>query len=184
MAHDGAVPPALGDDGLRGVVRGVHVHVGHGSEELVAPAQGVVTEGRARKPLHRAVHSHVQHGIRAEPVFLLKPLVVRGVLRMRREISLKEQTHGIPLDAESRLDADEHVADLQSGDERSFPGDGREAVVGLERAPRVLHVAHQHVRSWKERHGSPFRGAPIIRETKPLLQARGGHVLARDAHAV
>ena len=89
MAHDGAVAPALGDDGLRGVVRGVHVHVGHGSEELVAPAQGVVTEGRTRKPLHRAVHSHVQHGIRAEPVFLLKPLVVRGVLRMRREISLK-----------------------------------------------------------------------------------------------
>ena len=103
---------------------------------------------------------------------------------MRREISLKEQTHGIPLDAESRLDADEHVADLQSGDERSFPGYGREAVVGLERPPRVLHVAHQHVRSWKERHGSPFCGTPIIRETEPLLQARGRHILARDAHAV
>ena len=145
MAHDRAVSPALGDDGLGRVVRGVHVHVGHGPEQLVAPAQGVVPEGRAGEPLDRTVHAHVKHGIRAEAVFLLEPLVVRGVLRMRGEVTLEEQTHGITLDAESGLDADEHVADLQPGDERPFPGNSRESVVGIERAPRILHVAHQHV---------------------------------------
>ena len=46
VADDDAVPAALRDDGLGGVVRGVDVHVGgHGAEELIGPAQAVVTEG-------------------------------------------------------------------------------------------------------------------------------------------
>ena len=162
MRHDDSVPAALRDDGLGGVVRGVDVHVRHGAEELIGPAQAVVTEGRARKPFHRAVHAHVQDGVRA--VALLQPFVIRGVLRVRGEIALEKQTHGIALHPERGLDADEDVADREARDVRPavLALRGRESVVRVQRAPRLLHAPDQHVRRRQERDGAELRGAPAL----------------------
>ena len=110
MRNDHAVSTALGDDTFARIVRGVHVDVWHRAQQLLAPREARVTKRRARKPLHGAVHAKVDNGTRLE--IILQPLVVGGILRMRREITLEEQTHRVAFDAERRLNADEHVAEL------------------------------------------------------------------------
>ena len=66
------------------------------------------------------MHAEVNHSVSAEIV--LKPLVIGGVLRMRREISLEEQTHRITLDAERWLNSYEDVSQLESGDDAPLTG--------------------------------------------------------------
>ena len=56
------------------------------------------------------MHPEVHYRVRL--VRVLKPLVVRGVLRVRGEVSLEKKPHGVALHAERGLDAYEHVADL------------------------------------------------------------------------
>ena len=104
------------------------------AQQLVAPAQACVSQWTTREPLHGAVHAHVHHGVRAQPV--LEVLVVGGILRVRGEVSLEQQTHGIALHPQRRLHPDEHVAHPEAGHEGTLAGDGGKAVVGFQLTPR------------------------------------------------
>lgn len=69
-----------------------------------------LTKGSARQPLNGSVHPKVQHCLRLEAV--LKPLVESSILRVRCQVPLKEQAHGVPFDAQDRLDANPDIAHL------------------------------------------------------------------------
>ena len=77
------------------------------AQQQVGPGVAGVAQGRARQPLHRAVHAEVQHHIGLEAV--LQPAVEGGVLGMGREIPLVHQPHRITRHPQRWLHADPHL---------------------------------------------------------------------------
>ena len=64
---------------------------------------------------------------------MVDPLVESGVLRVRRQVAFKQQPHGVALDAQRGLDADEDVARPETRDKK-LPGSCR------HHAPEFGHV--------------------------------------------
>ena len=92
------------------------------------------------------MHAEVNDRVRLELV--LKPFVIRGVLRMRREIALEQQSHRIALHAERRLNADEDVTKLETSDDAPFAWRSRKSDVIFERSPRRFHLFYEYVGFW------------------------------------
>ena len=64
------------------------------------------------EPIHTSIRTQVAHGVRAQAA--LQPEVECGVLRVRRQVALEEQAHGVALQAQRRLHAHPHLAQLQA----------------------------------------------------------------------
>lgn len=61
-------------------------------------------------------HASLVSHLRAEAMVRLDPLVERSVLRVRREVPLEHEAHGVPLQPEQRLHPKKHVPQLQPPD--------------------------------------------------------------------
>lgn len=79
----------------------------HGAQD---PA--VLTKRSSWQPLDGTMHAKVQHSVRS--VLMLQPLVEGCILRVRREVALEQQPHGVSLHSQRRLHADPHIAELHA----------------------------------------------------------------------
>ena len=136
MRDDRRKPSAARDRGFTGVVARIQIELRGLAQEPVGPA--VAGEGRLESghPLRRAVHSHVDHGVGIE--IPGDPTVEAEVLMMRRFFAVKDQAHGVTLDANSGLHADEHVAEADPTHEDGVTP--RRSDVSGEVAPSGVHA--------------------------------------------
>mmetsp|Transcript_12822 Transcript_12822/g.39903 ORF Transcript_12822/g.39903 Transcript_12822/m.39903 type:complete len:344 (-) Transcript_12822:1493-2524(-) len=89
---------------------------------------------------------HAKVDVRVSTPDVLQPVIIRDVLRVRREVALEQQAHRVALDAQQRLHADEDRADLQATHHGASLVVGHDATVALQRPPLRLDAVKQRPR--------------------------------------